>query len=128
MSSGLELFSEKYGKSLGTAVRDAHAHRPLLSPPSAWRILHQRTGGRVSRSTFYRWLDSGKVYSLRMGTRMYIPWLVLQEIIHNGCRLFYAFSAFVRGITDGIFFDFVQHGSEQGMIESLILEEVNLNF
>lgn len=54
---------------------------PLLSPPSAWRILRRRTGGHISRSTFYRWIDSGRVYSLRMGSRMYVPWQALQEVI-----------------------------------------------
>ncbi len=56
-------------------------HQQLISPTRAWRILYLRTGGRVSRSTFYRWLDSGRVYSLRIGTRMYIPWQTLQESI-----------------------------------------------
>ncbi len=54
---------------------------PLISPPNAWRILHRRTGGHVSRSTFYRWLESGRIYSLRLGSRMYIPWQTLQEVI-----------------------------------------------
>lgn len=54
---------------------------PLLPPSNAWRILQRRTGGHVSRSTFYRWLDSGKVYSLRLGSRIYIPWDALQDLI-----------------------------------------------
>lgn len=58
-----------------------HSHSPLLPPTTAWRILRSRTGGHISRSTFYRWLDSGKVYSLRMGSRMYVPWQALQEVI-----------------------------------------------
>ena len=81
MSSGLELFNQKSSNSVWTA--HAHEHPPLLSPPNAWRILHRRTGGHVSRSTFYRWLESGKVYSLRMGSRIYIPWQALQEIIEK---------------------------------------------
>ena len=60
---------------------EIHPHAPLLSPTNAWRILHRRTGGHISRSTFYRWLDSGKVYSLRIGCRMYVPWQVLQDVI-----------------------------------------------
>ena len=55
----------------------------LLSPPSAWRILRRKTGGHVSRSTFYRWLDSGRVYSLRFGSRIYVPWQALQEVIRR---------------------------------------------
>ena len=60
---------------------ETHARPHLLAPTAAWRILRRRTGGHVSRSTFYRWLDSGKVFSLRMGSRMYIPWQELQETI-----------------------------------------------
>lgn len=56
-------------------------HTPLLSPSNAWRILCTRTGGHVSRSTFYRWLDSGKIRSVRLGARMYIPWQALQDLI-----------------------------------------------
>lgn len=55
----------------------------LFSPPKALRILHRRTGEHVSRSTFYRWVDSGKVYSLRIGSRIYIPWKVLEETIQK---------------------------------------------
>lgn len=65
------------------STEDAQGRRTLLSPPNAWRILHQRTGVHVSRSTFYRWLESGKVYSLRMGSRIYIPWQALQEVIQK---------------------------------------------
>ncbi|HVA00587.1 MAG TPA: hypothetical protein VMV34_02930 [Terriglobia bacterium] len=83
MDSSLELFQREAIPGNAGRAEDAQGHRPLLSPPNAWRILHRRTGGHVSRSTFYRWLDSGKVYSLRMGTRIYIPWQALQEIIQK---------------------------------------------
>lgn len=62
-------------------VDEIHLHPQLLPPTAAWRILRRRTGGHISRSTFYRWLDSGKVFSFRMGSRMYIPWQALQEVI-----------------------------------------------
>jgi hypothetical protein len=62
-------------------VDEIHVQTQLLPPTAAWRILRRRTGGHISRSTFYRWLDSGKVFSLRMGSRMYIPWQALQEVI-----------------------------------------------
>lgn len=62
-------------------VDEIHTLPRLLPPTAAWRILRRRTGGHVSRSTFYRWLESGKVFSLRMGSRMYIPWQELQEVI-----------------------------------------------
>lgn len=60
---------------------EIHTRPHLLPPTAAWRILRRRTGGHVSRSTFYRWLESGKVFSLRMGSRMYVPWQALQEVI-----------------------------------------------
>ena len=62
-------------------VDEIYPRSQLLPPTTAWRILRRRTGGHVSRSTFYRWLESGKVVSLRMGTRMYVPWPELQEVI-----------------------------------------------
>lgn len=83
MDSSLGLFPRRLVPGNAGAARDANGHPLLLSPPKAWRILHRRTGGHVSRSTFYRWLESGKVYSLRMGTRIYIPWRELQKIIEK---------------------------------------------
>jgi hypothetical protein len=55
----------------------------MLDPSSAWRLLRRRTGGTISRSTFYRWLNSGKVYSVRLGFRIYIPWPALDEFIRQ---------------------------------------------
>jgi len=55
----------------------------MLVPSNAWRILNARTGGAISRSTFYRWLSSGLVYSVRVGHRMYIPWRVIEELIEK---------------------------------------------
>lgn len=62
-------------------TEEVRQRAPLLSPPSAWRILRRRTGGHVSRSTFYRWLGSGKVYTVRFGSRLYVPWQALQDLI-----------------------------------------------
>jgi len=68
---------------LAAAGRGAPAAGPMLVPSNAWRILNARTGGAVSRSTFYRWLSSGQVYSVRVGHRMYIPWRVIEELIEK---------------------------------------------
>ena len=57
------------------------ANMLMLDPSSAWRLLRRRTGGAVSRATFYRWLNSGKVYSIRLGFRIYVPWPALEEFI-----------------------------------------------
>jgi len=76
-----EMFDQRIVPGHSSGRSEIPKHAPLLSPPNAWRILRRRTGGPVSRSTFYRWLESGKVYSLRMGSRIYVPWQALQEVI-----------------------------------------------
>jgi hypothetical protein len=53
----------------------------LLSPLNAWRILCRTTGGEIGLATFYRWLSSGKLYTMRMGFRIYVPWPALDEFI-----------------------------------------------
>ncbi len=55
--------------------------KALLTPTHAWRVLCRRTGAPVSRTTFYRWLDSGKIYSVRMGQRLYVPWQTIEDVI-----------------------------------------------
>jgi len=53
----------------------------MLSPSNAWRILCRRTGGGISRATFYRWVNNGKIYSVRLGFRIFIPLPALGELI-----------------------------------------------
>ncbi len=57
----------------------------LLSPYNAWRILCRATGGSIARATFYRWLNSGRVFSVRLGFRIFVPWPALEEAIKQ-CR------------------------------------------
>ena len=56
---------------------------PMLAPANGWRILCTRTGGAISRATFYRWLSSGRLYSIRVGVRIYIPWPELDRVIQQ---------------------------------------------
>lgn len=56
---------------------------PMLTPVHAWRLLCRRTGGVISRTTFYRWLNSGKVGAIRMGVRFLIPLPMLEEAIRK---------------------------------------------
>jgi hypothetical protein len=53
----------------------------MLAPFRAWQILCQRTGGQVCRATFYRWVSMGKVYSIRLGFRIFIPTSALEDLI-----------------------------------------------
>jgi len=55
----------------------------MLVPQNALRILRRRTGGSVSKATFYRWVNSGKVPSIRLGARILIPWNALEEFIRK---------------------------------------------
>jgi hypothetical protein len=58
---------------------------PLLTPASAWRVLCSRTGISVSRATFYRWLNNGRVFSFRLGQKFYVPVPIIDEIVKH-CR------------------------------------------
>jgi hypothetical protein len=58
---------------------------PLLAPTSAWRVLCHRTGIPISRATFYRWLNSGRVFSFRLGQKFYVPMPIIDEIVTH-CR------------------------------------------
>jgi hypothetical protein len=56
---------------------------PLLPVARAWNTLRRRTGIPLSRATFYRWVSSGKVYSLRMGLKVYVPTSVVDGIVRQ---------------------------------------------
>ncbi len=55
----------------------------MLSPSAAWRVLCRATGTWIARATFYRWVTTGRVYSVRLGYRLYIPWPSLDDLIRQ---------------------------------------------
>ena len=55
----------------------------MLVPQTAWRILCHRTGGTISRATFYRWVSDGKIPSIRLGAQIFIPWPAVDELIRK---------------------------------------------
>jgi len=57
----------------------------VLTPNSAFRILNKLTRGSISRATFYRWLSSGRVFSYRVGYRLYVPMSEIEDIVKR-CR------------------------------------------
>lgn len=61
----------------------AGARPQMLIPQTALRILCQRTGGTISRTTFYRWVGSGRIPSIRLGSRIFIPRPALDELIQK---------------------------------------------
>ncbi len=54
---------------------------PMFPPMRAWRILCTRTGGSIALVTFYRWLRNGRIYSIRLGQRIFIPQPALEDAI-----------------------------------------------
>jgi hypothetical protein len=56
---------------------------PMLTVNNAWRLLCRRTGGNISRTTFYRWINSGRVGVVRVGFRLLIPLPMLEEVIQR---------------------------------------------
>ena len=60
--------------------------RPMLTPEHAWRLLCRRTGGAISLTTFYRWINSGRVAAVRLGFRFLIPLPMLEELIKKCCE------------------------------------------
>jgi excisionase family DNA binding protein len=65
----------------GAGVKQAPPPLAMLTPTHAWRVLCRRTGGTISRTTFYRWINSGRVGAIRMGTRFLIPLPMLDEVV-----------------------------------------------
>ena len=57
----------------GQNLKQASAPLAMLTPTHAWRLLCRRTGGTISRTTFYRWINSGRVGAIRMGTSLPYP-------------------------------------------------------
>lgn len=56
---------------------------PMLTPVHAWRLLCRRTGGRISLTTFYRWINSGRIGAVRLGMRFLVPLPVVEEAIQK---------------------------------------------
>jgi hypothetical protein len=56
---------------------------PMLIPQAALRLLCRRTGGTISRTTFYRWLGSGVVPSIRLGKRIFISRPAIEAVIQK---------------------------------------------
>lgn len=65
----------------GEEPRPAETDAAMLSPAAAWRSLCARTGGCIAKVTFYRWLRNGRVYSIRLGQRIFIPRAALDDLV-----------------------------------------------
>ncbi len=63
--------------------KSSSAVLPMLTPMHAWRMLCRRTGGNISLTTFYRWINSGRIGVVRVGARYLIPLPLLEEVIEK---------------------------------------------
>ena len=67
----------------GQNSKHGSAPLPMLTPTHAWHLLCRRTGGSISRTTFYRRINSGRVGAIRIGARFLIPLPMLEEVIQK---------------------------------------------
>jgi len=67
----------------GRNSRPSQSALPLLTPTHAWRMLCRRTGGKISRTTFYRWINTGRVGTVRVGFRFLVPLPMLEDVIQK---------------------------------------------
>ena len=81
MKAAVSLSSADAPDSLPPPIAAPGRSVAMLPPARAWQILCQRTGCRVCRATFYRWISTGSVYSVRLGYHIFIPTPALEELI-----------------------------------------------
>ena len=82
---------EAAGKAVKTTVPNppdlsvmrAAARPVVLTPMAALPRLRAGTGCPIARETFYLWLKTEKIYSIRMGRRIYIPLEALDNLIKD---------------------------------------------
>lgn len=83
---------EKLGLKNAAVPKGASAHRSfesrkapatpfMVTPVIAWRKLCVKTGGAVCMGTFYQWIKTGKVYTVRMGAKLFVPVTELDDLI-----------------------------------------------
>jgi predicted DNA-binding transcriptional regulator AlpA len=62
-------------------------HPIMVSPERAMQILEMRLGINVGRSTFYRWIYTGRFFSIKLGGKLFIPLseveMVVQRLSHG---------------------------------------------
>lgn len=58
----------------------------MVRPRNAWRRLCAATGGGIAMGTFYRWIRNGRLYTVRLGGRVFVPLSALEALIENCLR------------------------------------------
>jgi hypothetical protein len=83
MKAAVSLSSADAPDSLPPSTATPGHPAAMLPPCRAWQILCQRTGCQVCRATFYRWISTGNVYSVRLGFRIFVPKTALEHLIEQ---------------------------------------------
>jgi len=61
--------------------------RPImLSPDRAIQLLGVRLGIIVGRSTFYRWVYTGRFFSVKLGGKLFIPLSEMELVVQRLAR------------------------------------------
>ncbi|HEV3277412.1 MAG TPA: helix-turn-helix domain-containing protein [Terriglobia bacterium] len=58
----------------------------MLSADQAMQILDVRLGISVGRSTFYRWMQTGRFFSIKLGGKIFIPLAEMEGIVERLSR------------------------------------------
>lgn len=58
----------------------------MLSAERAMQILDARLGITVGRSTFYRWMQTGRLFSIKLGGKIFIPLSEMETIVERLSR------------------------------------------
>jgi len=62
------------------------AHPIMLSPERAMELLGMRLGIIVGRSTFYRWVYTGRFFSVKLGGKLFIPLSEMEMVVQRLAR------------------------------------------
>jgi predicted DNA-binding transcriptional regulator AlpA len=55
----------------------------MLSPENAMQILDVRLGITVGRSTFYRWIQTGRFFSIKLGGKIFVPLSEIETVVQK---------------------------------------------
>jgi hypothetical protein len=55
----------------------------LLTPKHAMRLLRLKTGVTCSQASFYRWISEGRILTVRMGYRLFVPVSAVEECVQR---------------------------------------------
>jgi len=58
----------------------------MLHPRNAWKRLCAATGCKICMGSFYRWIRTGRLYTVRLGGKVFVPLSALETLIEHCLR------------------------------------------